>query len=77
MAEKMNGETTNRAWTRWQDWAAVVLGVVLVLSPLWVDTSPRAMWTMIVLGALLAVSGLWSLAMPGSVTSEGVTSRWS
>ncbi|GDY32415.1 hypothetical protein GTS_40480 [Gandjariella thermophila] len=27
---------------------------------------------MIVLGVLLAASGLWSLAMPGSVTSEGV-----
>src|SRR2546430_1858041 len=64
-------EATNRAWTRWQDWAAVVLGVVLALSPLVVDTSTRAMWTMIALGVLLGVSGLWSLAMPASVTSEG------
>jgi hypothetical protein len=64
-------ESTTRAWTRWQDWAAVVLGVVLALSPLVVDTSTGAMWTMIVLGVLLAASGLWSLAMPASVTSEG------
>jgi uncharacterized membrane protein HdeD (DUF308 family) len=65
-------ETTARAWTRWQDWAAVVLGVVLALSPLAVSTTTGAMWTMIVLGVLLAGSGLWSLAMPDSVTSEGV-----
>ena len=51
---------TNKAWHRWQDWAAVVIGVLTALSPL------------VVLGVLIAVAGLWSLAAPGSVASEYV-----
>jgi SPW repeat len=61
---------TRKAWTRWQDWAAVVIGVLVALSPLVVATSTRAVWAMVVLGVLIAATGLWSLAMPGSVTSE-------
>lgn len=61
-----------RPWTRPHDWAEVVLGVVAVLSPLWMDTSNAAMWTMIVLGALVALDGLASLAMPGMVYGEAV-----
>ena len=64
--------TPVRAWTRWQDWAEVVLGVVAVLSPLWLDTTNTVTWTMIVLGALIAVDGLFSLAMPGVVYGEYV-----
>lgn len=65
-------ETSSRAWTRWQDWAQVVLGVVAALSTIWLDTSTKVLWTMIVLGALIAIDGLWSLAAPGVVASEGV-----
>jgi hypothetical protein len=65
-------ETSTRAWTRWQDWAQVVLGVVAALSTIWVDTSTKVLWTMIILGALIAIDGLWSLAAPGVVASEGV-----
>jgi SPW repeat. len=54
------------------DWAEVVLGVVLILSPLVFDTSTAAMWTMVVLGALIALDGLASLAMPGMVYGEWV-----
>ena len=61
-----------KRWMRWQDWGAVVLGVVAVLSVLWVATSPAALWSLVVFGVLLAISGLWSLAMPGSVASEYV-----
>lgn len=61
-----------RAWTRPHDWAEVVLGVVLILSPLVFDTSTSAMWTMVVLGALIALDGLASLAMPGMVYGEWV-----
>lgn len=63
--------TTTRTWTRWQDWAQVVLGVVAALSTIWLDTSTKVMWTMIILGALIAIDGLWSLAEPGLVVSEG------
>ncbi|MCK2244874.1 MULTISPECIES: SPW repeat protein [unclassified Crossiella] len=61
-----------KAWSRWQDWAAVVMGVVVLLSPMVLDSSERSMWTMVLLGALLGVSALWSLAQPGSVASEYV-----
>ncbi|MEU6644282.1 SPW repeat protein [Saccharomonospora sp. NPDC046836] len=61
-----------RPWTRPHDWAEVVLGVVLALSPIWMTTSTAAMWTMIVLGVLIALDGLLSLAMPGLVYGEGV-----
>lgn len=65
-------ELSARSWTRWQDWAEVVIGVVAALSPLWVSTSTGAMWTMVVLGALIAVDGLLSLAMPGMVYTEWI-----
>ena len=61
-----------RPWSRWQDWAAVVLGVYVVLSTTWTTTSGGAVAALLVLGGLLLVSGLWSLAAPGSMTSEYV-----
>ncbi|MDQ3787290.1 MAG: SPW repeat protein, partial [Actinomycetota bacterium] len=65
-------DTAVRPWTRPHDWAEVVLGVVALLSFLWMDTNDAAMWTMIVLGALVAIDGLVSLAMPGMVYGEGI-----
>lgn len=59
-----------RSWQRWQDWAAVVIGVLAALSPLVLTVDSAVVWALVVLGVLLAVSGLWSLAMPGSVASE-------
>jgi uncharacterized membrane protein HdeD (DUF308 family) len=64
-------ESSTRAWTRWQDYAQVVLGAVAALSTIWVDTSTKAMWAMIVLGVLIALDGLVSLAAPNLMTSEG------
>lgn len=64
--------TPVRPWSRWQDWAAVVLGAYLVLSTLWTTTTGGAASAMLVLGVLLLVSGLWALASPGSMTSEYV-----
>jgi uncharacterized membrane protein HdeD (DUF308 family) len=61
-----------KPWTRPYDWAEVVLGVVALLSFIWMDTDNAAMWTMIVLGALVALDGLASLAVPGQVYSEGI-----
>ena len=61
-----------KAWQRWQDWAAVVVGVLVALSPIVFTTSTAALWTLIVLGALIALTGLWSLSAPGSVASEYV-----
>lgn len=61
---------TNRKWHRWQDWAALAIGVLTALSPIVVATNTRALWTLVVFGVLIAAAGLWSLAMPGSVVSE-------
>lgn len=61
-----------RSWQRWQDWAALVIGVLVALSPLVTTTDAAAAWTLVVLGVLIAATGLWSLAAPGSVASEYV-----
>lgn len=66
-------QTSPRAWTRWSDWAEVVVGVVALLSPLlWLDTSTKTLWTMVILGALIAVDGLISLAAPRQMASETI-----
>jgi uncharacterized membrane protein HdeD (DUF308 family) len=61
-----------RTWRRWQDWAAVVIGVLTLLSPVVVATDTAALWTLIVFGVLIAGTALWSLAQPDSVASEYV-----
>ncbi|WP_211176788.1 SPW repeat protein [Pseudonocardia acidicola] len=63
---------TRRSWRRWQDWAALVIGVLTALSPIVVSTDAGAAWTLVVFGVLLAATGLWSLATPDSVASEYV-----
>lgn len=63
---------TTKTWHRWQDWAALVIGVLTALSPIVVATNVAAMWTLIVFGVLIAAAGAWSLADPGSVASEYV-----
>jgi hypothetical protein len=68
----MSDTSSAKAWTRWQDWAGVVLGVVAALSPLWMPTTKAVVWTVVVLGVLIALGGLASLAMPGVVYGEYV-----
>ena len=72
MSEKEEVEVMTKPWTRWQDWAEVAIGVLVLLSPLVVETSNAAMWTMIVLGALIALDGLVELAMPAMIYGEYV-----
>jgi hypothetical protein len=59
-------------WTRWQDWGAVVIGVLIASSPLVTANDTASLWTRVVFGVLLAASGLWSLSQPESVASEYV-----
>jgi hypothetical protein len=61
-----------RTWHRWQDWAALVIGVLTLLSPIVVSTNTAALWSLIVFGVLIGATALWSLAQPGSVASEWV-----
>lgn len=63
---------TPRSWHRWQDWTALVIGVLTALSPIMVNTDTTALWPLIVFGVLVAATALWSLARPGSVASEYV-----
>jgi uncharacterized membrane protein HdeD (DUF308 family) len=68
----MTDSTAVRPWTRPYDWAEVVLGLVALLSFLWMDTNNAAQWTMIILGALVTLDGVASLAMPGMIYGEAV-----
>ncbi|XVQ08144.1 SPW repeat domain-containing protein [Spirillospora sp. CA-255316] len=61
----------DRKWYRWQDWVALVAGVLVALTPLWSNPDTTGGTTaMVVLGVLLAVGALWSLAVPGALMSE-------
>ncbi len=62
-----------KAWTRWQDWVNVVLGVWLVVST-WIFgyAGSAAGYNAWALGALIAVTGLWSLYRPASRAGEGL-----
>lgn len=59
-----------RKWTRWQDYVAMVAGVVMALTPLWSYPGVAGTWAMVVLGALLTVTSLWSLYDPAAMMSE-------
>lgn len=58
------------AWTRWQDWANLILGAWLFISP-WVMRSTGSFngdaW---VVGGLIVLVSLWALAMPTSGAAE-------
>ena len=61
-------------WTRWQDWANVVLGVILIISP-WVlgATGTNAiLWGAVIGGVLIALVGLWALYQPEQTLPEWV-----
>ncbi|MEV6767688.1 SPW repeat protein [Nocardia sp. NPDC051030] len=56
--------------SRAQDAAAVVLGAVAALSPIWVAHTDKAMWTLVVLGVLIAAAGLGHLAKMAGTTAD-------
>ena len=51
-------------WKRWQDWLAVVVGVLLFITPFvfGATATAAAAWTAYIGGALLVIAGLWSLS---------------
>jgi hypothetical protein len=53
-------------WNRWQDWANVVVGVILFITPFvfGATTNTAAAWTAYVGGVLLVLVGLFDLANP-------------
>ena len=62
----------SRAWARWQDWVAAVLGAYTALSPIWTAADQVAASTLVVFGVLILLAALWSLAQPGVVAAEYV-----
>jgi hypothetical protein len=66
----LTGRPTKRTIVGVRSRRTEVIGALVLLSPLVVETTTGAMWTMIVLGGLIAIDGLASLAMPGMVYGE-------
>jgi SPW repeat-containing protein len=55
-------------WRRWQDWAVVVVGVLLFIAPFAFHATlgSTVAWTAWVGGVLLVIGGLWSLSAPAT-----------
>jgi SPW repeat len=54
------------AWRRWQDWAIVIIGILLFIAPFvfGATVGSTVAWTAYVGGVLLFIGGLWSLSSP-------------
>jgi hypothetical protein len=53
-----------RRWKRWEDWAVVIVGLVMALTPLWSTGIGNSVPLLITAGALLFVVGLINLGGP-------------
>ena len=65
-----------KAWTRWQDWVSLVLGVLLFISP-WVfstSTNGSSSWNAWIVGVIGVILALWALASLSTATiAEGIS----
>src|SRR5258708_12859090 len=65
-----------KAWTRWQDWVSLVLGVLLFISP-WVfstSTTGSSSWNAWIVGVIGVILALWALASLSTATiAEGIS----
>ncbi|MHA7175756.1 SPW repeat protein [Arthrobacter sp. Sr24] len=61
-----------KTWNRWQDYVAVMAGLVAALSTLWTTQQSGSMIMMIGCGVLLMASGVWNLMSPGQPVGEWV-----
>ncbi len=59
-----------KKWTRWQDWVAIIAGLVSAVSTIWIKQAGASTALMIVFGVLLIASGLYNLAAPGQPVAE-------
>lgn len=62
------------AWQRWQDWATVGLGAIVLATPFvfGADPASAAALTAYVVGAVLVAGGLWS----ASTATASVSIEW-
>jgi hypothetical protein len=65
-----------KAWTRWQNWVTLVLGIILFITP-WVfgtATRPSSSWDAWILGVIGVLLSLWALGLPASyLVAEWIT----
>lgn len=61
-----------KKWTRWEDWVAIVVGLVVALSTIFLTPAGASVPIMVTLGVLLIVSGVVNLWRPGLVAMEYV-----
>lgn len=59
---------TPHGWRTWPDWANLILGICLVLAPLWTLDAPIGWF--IPLGLLIGVTALWAIGVDPSKTPE-------
>jgi hypothetical protein len=66
---------TMKAWTHWQDWVSLVLGVLLFLAP-WVfgrATNGASSWDAWIIGIIGVILALGALALPRAASiAEGL-----
>ncbi len=62
----------NREWTRWQDWANLVAGIWVLISPwvLAITSNEAASWNSWVVGAVIFFVALWAVAYPLQMWTE-------
>jgi hypothetical protein len=61
-----------KAWTRWEDWTNLLLGLWLFAVP-WVfgtTADETSSWNAWIVGSLVALVALWALAVPTSLGAE-------
>jgi VIT1/CCC1 family predicted Fe2+/Mn2+ transporter len=71
--ERVEGVVTmSQPWQRWQDWATVVIGVLLFVSPFVFGATGMQMaaQTAYLGGVLLVIAGVWSLWTPSLQLTE-------
>ena len=65
-----------KAWTRWQDWVSLVLGVLLFISP-WVFSTSMygsSSWNAWIVGVIGVILALWALAfLRTAVIAESIS----
>jgi len=61
------------SWTRWQDWAAGIVGLYAALATIWTVQTGASMSLMIIFGVLVIIAALVNLALPDRTQIEWFT----
>ncbi len=68
-----------KAWTKWQDWGVLVLGILLVAAP-WIfgtaTTHALIAWNAGIVGVALVASTLWTFAQASVSATEWGYIAW-